>query len=73
MSLPTSTGRVGVALLKWAALTALGWVSYELATVALGPAGRPYLMHGATLGSLGLALMVLALGAWRGDREGNLR
>ncbi len=63
-------GRVGVALVKGALLTALGWTSYELATVALSPAGRPYLMHGATLGALALALGVLVAGAWHGAREG---
>lgn len=70
MSVRSAVGRVGVALVKGAILTALGWASYELATVALSPAGRPYLMHGATLGSLALALGVLVLGAWHGAREG---
>ncbi len=66
-------GRIGWVLVKWTCLIALGWGSFQLATVALSPAGRPYLMHAATLGALGLALGTLALGGWREVREGTSR
>ncbi len=65
-----SAGRTAWLSLKWAGLIALGWASYHWASAALSPAGRPYLMHVATLASLGLALAVLALGEWREAREG---